>query len=42
MSDSVLGQQGSVGTHKVYNLSYPALYRESLDPYTASEVLLAK
>ena len=30
MSDSVLGQQGSVGTHKVYNLSYLALYRESL------------
>ena len=30
MSDSVLEQQGSVGTHEVYNLSYLALYRESL------------
>ena len=30
MSDSVLEQQSSAGTHKVYNLSYLALYRESL------------
>ena len=30
MSDSVLEQQGSVGTHEVYNLPYLALYRESL------------